>query len=348
MRNAFIENKTSIATYLIVWCLLIINHALVLNIIAGLEIENAAIDSMVYNFLFMILALSLWYPSIYLSIEKNKIWKTLTNHAAGGIITSIIWIYAGYFILSRMIKEDAYLTFLEDSLIWRFNIGMIFYVITVVFYYMTFYYKGYREKSQQESELKALIKESELKSLKYQINPHFIFNSLNSISSLTISDPGRARDMTIKLSTFLRKTLSTNNKQMTPLFDEIHNSRIYMEIERIRFEDNLDYKEFVEDGCSNIEIPSMLLQPLFENAIKHGVYESTGKVEIVLSCKIENDYLKITLQNNFDPEGVSRKGEGIGLQNIKNRLKLIYNQDNLITFDKLENLFTVNIYIPLN
>lgn len=348
MKNAFIENRASITAYLAVWCLLIINHTVVLNQLAGLRIDNAVIDAIIYNVLFMLLALSLWYPSIYLSLDNNKIWKTLVNHVAGGVITSIIWIYAGYFVLSQVVKNEDYLSFLENSLVWRFNLGLIFYVITIVFYYMTFYYKGYREKSHQEAELQSLIKESELKTLKYQINPHFIFNSLNSISSLTLSDPDKARDMTIKLSSFLRKTLSTNNKQMTPLFDEVHNSRLYMDIEKIRFEDSLEYKELIEEGCGNIEIPAMLLQPLFENAIKHGVYESTEKIEIIFSCKKEKDYLKITLQNNFDPEGVSRKGEGIGLQNIKNRLKLIYNQDNLITSDKLENLFTVNIYIPLD
>ena len=239
-----------------------------------------------------------------------------------------------------------YKQFLEDSLIWRFNLGIIFYVIIIVIYYMAFYYKGFREKTAQEIQLKSLIKDSELKSLKYQLNPHFVFNSLNSISSLTISDPAKAREMTIKLSSFLRKTLSYNDKQMTPLKYEIENSRLYMDIEKIRFGDNLGFEEELNDECRKVEIPSMLLQPLFENAIKHGVYESTEKINIRLTCKKENQYLKITLQNNFDPEGVSRKGEGIGLKNIKERLRLIYNQDNLITFDKLENLFTVNIYIP--
>ncbi len=348
MKNAFVENRISITTYLTVWLLIIFNQAVVLYFIGGLEVENSIYDAVVYNGIFMILALSLWYPSIYISLDNSKIWRTLSNHVAGGVITSIIWIYSGYFVLSNLITDETYLNFLENSLIWRFNLGIVFYAVTVVFYYMMFYYQGYREKSQQESDMKALIKESELKTLKYQINPHFIFNSLNSISSLTISDPAKAREMTIKLSSFMRKTLSTNNKQMTPLFDELHNSRLYMEIEKIRFEDNLEFEEHIENGCGSVVIPSMLLQPLFENAIKHGVYESIEKITIVFTCKKEKEYMKLTLQNNFDPEGVSRKGEGIGLQNIKNRLKLMYNQDNLITFDKLENLFTVNIYIPLD
>ena len=91
----------------------------------------------------------------------------------------------------------------------------------------------------------------------------------------------------------------------------------------------------------------MILQPLFENAIKHGVYESLEKVTIRLLCGMEKEYFKIIVENNFDPEAVPRKGEGIGIKNIKNRLKLIYNQDNLVKVEKLNNLFIVNLYIPV-
>lgn len=346
MRHPFIQNTSSIITYLIAWLLITLNHIMVLNLLLNVRFDYAVFDAIVHNVLFMILGLSLWYPSIYLSIDKNKILKTISNHVAGGIITTIIWVYSGYFILSQTIDDKNYLSFLNNAVYWRGNIGLMFYLVTVVFYYVAYYYKGFKEKAQNEAELKSLVKEAELKTLKYQINPHFIFNSLNSISSLTITNPDKAREMTIKLSSFMRKTLSGNESQMTRLKDEVDNSRLYMEIEKIRFEDKLEYVEFFDEDCRKINVPNMILQPLFENAIKHGVYESTEKITISFACKKENGYLKISLQNNFDPEGVSRKGEGIGLKNIKNRLKLIYNEDNLLTSDKLENLFTVNIYIP--
>jgi two-component system LytT family sensor kinase len=347
MQNPFIENRVSILAYLIVWALLTLNHIIVLVFMVKLDSTTAFYEAITYNISFMIIALALWYPSIYLSVDKNKFWKTLINHTAGGIITSIIWIYTGFFILSNSIDDTNYLSFLNDSLIWRFNIGLIFYAITVIFYYVAYYYKGYKEKARQESELKALVKDAELKKLKYQINPHFIFNSLNSISSLTISDADKAREMIIKLSNFMRRTLSKNENQMIALRDEISNSSLYMEIEKIRFGDGIEFIENISDDCKGIQIPSMILQPLFENAIKHGVYESMEKITIKLSCRKDEKYFVITLQNNFDPDGISRKGEGIGIQNIKSRLKLIYNQDNLITHDILNNIFTVNVYIPL-
>jgi LytS/YehU family sensor histidine kinase len=96
-----------------------------------------------------------------------------------------------------------------------------------------------------------------------------------------------------------------------------------------------------------MEVPNMILQPLFENAIKHGVYESLNLVKINLSCKREGDYLKITVANNYDKDAAPRKGEGIGLKNIRNRLQLIYNQDNLLRVNKADGKFSVDIFIPL-
>jgi LytS/YehU family sensor histidine kinase len=87
---------------------------------------------------------------------------------------------------------------------------------------------------------------------------------------------------------------------------------------------------------------------LFENAIKHGVYESLEKVIIKVKCLRENNYLKVTVENNFDEDGHTKKGKGIGLQNIKNRLSLIYNQDNLLAVEKKKNLFIVSVFIPLD
>ncbi|MDZ7765092.1 MAG: histidine kinase [Melioribacteraceae bacterium] len=236
---------------------------------------------------------------------------------------------------------------MNSSIIWRIVIGLLFYTILVAVNYLMIYYNNFREKLEQESELNTLVKEAELRTLKYQINPHFIFNSLNSISSLTISNPDKAREMTINLSIFLRGTLSRNETQTTKLADEIKNVKLYLSIERVRFEGKFELLEELSDECSNVEVPNMILQPLFENAIKHGVYESLDLVTINLICRREKDYLRITVSNNYDKESASRKGEGIGLQNIRNRLQLIYNRDNLLRVKRTENEFIVDVFIPL-
>lgn len=347
MSNPFIKNVKIFSIYLLIWVFVSLIHNVVIVFLLNVKIEQAFIESIVFNTLYFLLGISLWYTVSYNTLENYTPIKIFVNHAAAAIITSGIWVVAGYYILSSIFDDDLkYKTFLFNSGIWRFIIGIFFYSIIVAVDYVIIYYNNFQQKLFKESELNTLVKEAELKSLKYQINPHFIFNSLNSISSLTLSDPDKARDMTIKLSSFLRSTLSKNEKQKSKLIEEINNGKLYLDIEKVRFADKFEFHEELDTECTDLEIPSMILQPLFENAIKHGVYESLDKVIIKLKCKPENEYLKIIVENNFDPEAVPRKGEGIGIKNIQNRLKLIYNQDNLVTVEKLSNTFRVNIFIP--
>ena len=106
--------------------------------------------------------------------------------------------------------------------------------------------------------------------------------------------------------------------------------------------------EEIEEECCNLEVPSMILQPVFENAIKHGVYESIDPVDLKFKCEEADDYMKITISNNYDEEAVPHKGEGIGISNIQSRLRMIYNQDNLLKFSKKDGIFTVTIFIPIS
>jgi two-component system, LytTR family, sensor kinase len=348
MANPFIKNSKIFSVYIFVWVILALAHILILKIVLGVDLEIAAVESVIFNTLFFFIGLSLWYPTKFISFETNTSSRILVNHFGAAVITSGFWVISGYFLLSRIYSDSqTYISFLEDSLFWRFLIGILFYSVFVSINYVTIYYTNFQEKQLKEAELRTLVKESEIRSLKYQINPHFIFNSLNSISSLTLSDPKRAQEMTIKLSSFLRNTLSKNEKQKNRLEEEIKNVRLYLDIEKIRFGENVNYVENLSEACLKTEVPSMILQPLFENAIKHGVYESINQVTIEIKCEKVEEYLKIIVLNNFDPEAVSNKGEGIGLRNISNRLKLMYNQDNLLTIKKENNSFKAEILIPL-
>jgi LytS/YehU family sensor histidine kinase len=162
-------------------------------------------------------------------------------------------------------------------------------------------------------------------------------------------NPARAQDMIIKLSDFMRYSLSQADHTMTTLKKEIENSVRYLEIEKVRFGQKLMYQIICEDITSLDKlIPIMLLQPLYENAVKHGVYESTQQVSIITKVVLINDELHISIKNDFDPEAFSRRGEGIGLKNINDRLKLIYHNNQLLTVIKNENTFEVKLIIPQN
>jgi LytS/YehU family sensor histidine kinase len=246
-----------------------------------------------------------------------------------------------------MASSDSYDKFFKDSLLWRSLIGILFYFVMISLYYLIIYYQNFHQKLMRESELKSLIKEAELKTLKFQINPHFIFNSLNSINALIHSSPEKAGKMTVMLGDFLRSTLSKNEEPMIYLSEELRRARLYLNIEKVRFGEKINYVEEVDHSCMDIKVPTMILQPLFENAVKHGVYESIEPVTIKLICNKQNDFVTLILENDFDSNAVTKKGEGIGLENIRARMQKVYNQNNLFVAEKESGVFKAILYIPV-
>jgi sensor histidine kinase YesM len=345
--NPILKSFKNFNIYLLCWLILALINFLLLYFGTDIKAGTAVADSFIFTILLGGLGLSLWYPARYIPLEQNKISKVLISHFIGAVITAVLWILIGtYFMLGIIGFTDNYETFIYTTLPWRFLIGILFYALITSFYYMIIYYTGFNERMIKEVELKNLVTEAELKSLKFQINPHFVFNSLNSISALTEIDPGKAKSMILKLADFLRFTLSTNDREKNKLSEELKNIRLYLDIEKVRFEDKFEYKEEIEEGCENVEVPNMLLQPLFENVIKHAVYETLDKVVLTLKCKRKDEFLRITIENDFDETASPQRGTGVGLNNIYERLKLIYHMDNLMDVKKEKGKFSATLFIP--
>ncbi|MBU2507814.1 MAG: histidine kinase [Bacteroidetes bacterium] len=345
MKNPYLKGKDIFSGYTAAWILIALTQASVFYFFLEIDLDKSVIDSIISNCIFFLIGIGLWFPSKFISFEESSTLKILVNHLTAALVTSVIWVALTYLIMKQMFP--LYETTLMSSLLWRFFLGILYYLLLTALNYVMIYYNNFQNKILEESELRALVKEAELKTLKYQINPHFIFNSLNSISSLTLSNPSKAQEMTILLSSFLRNTLSKNLKEKNLLSEEIENLKLYLNIEKIRFEDKFDFICDINKECGEVPVPNMILQPILENALKHGVYESVKKVQIRLNCTKGKEYLIIAAENNYDKDALPRKGEGIGLINIKNRLRLIYNQDNLLTTEKKEGSFIAKLYIPL-
>lgn len=345
--NPILKSAKNVLFYVLFIVIIANLYANLISFDSKVSVTITIVDAVVFNLLIGLLGFSFWYSSVYLSIENNKISKVILTHFGGGILISIVWMVIGYFIVISIVTDtELFDIFFVDTLKSRFIIGILYYFLMTAFYYIVIYYSGFQERVIKETELKNLVTEAELRSLKFQINPHFIFNSLNSMSALTEIDPKKAKQMIIKLADFLRYTLANNDRQKNTLIEELKNIKLYLDIEKIRFEEKFEYIEELHEECGKTEIPSMILQPLFENAIKHAVYETLDTVRIKLTCIRQDDFLKITLCNNFEGES-HKKGAGVGLKNIKDRLKLIYQQDNLMEVKKENSKFTVNIFIPL-
>ena len=345
--NPILKSPKSILLYLLFVLAIAVLYVNLISLEGKASFTILLVDAIAFNLLIAALGLSFWYSSVYLSIENNRITKIIFTHFGGGLLISVVWLVLGYFVVISIVNDtESFGDFFIKTIKSRFIIGILYYFLLTAFYYVVIYYSDFQERTLKETELKNLVTEAELRSLKFQINPHFIFNSLNSMSALTEIDPKKAKQMIIKLADFLRYTLANNDRQKNTLNEELKNIKLYLDIEKIRFDDKFVYVEELHEECGKTEIPSMILQPLFENAIKHAVYETLDSVTIKLTCTKQDDFLKITLCNNF--EGAShKKGAGVGLKNIKDRLSLIYHQDNLMEIKKESDKFIVNIFIPL-
>lgn len=334
--------------YAAIWLIIIIIQSLFIVKFANFDWIYALTDSLVHCTIFGFLGIIIWYAFRYNEPDANW-YQVLVYHFTAGTVIIGLWIFMSFYILWLFIGQHPNYYLYNESLPWRVIMGIVFYSVLTLVYYLVVYYQSLQDRIVNEAKLQTMVQEAQLNMLKSQINPHFLFNSLNSISSLTITNPDKAREMLIKLSDFLRYSISTGQQVFTLLKAELENIERYLEIEKTRFGSKLNYINNNAQECLECKIPGMILQPLFENAIKHGVYECTETVTINANCNVQSHFLKITIVNNFDPEAiVSKKGASLGLKNIRERLKLIYKSDQLLQTNVNNNIFTATLFIPQN
>ena len=191
-----------------------------------------------------------------------------------------------------------------------------------------------------------MAKEAELYHLKQQLQPHFLFNSLNSINALVKNQPEKAREMVLNLAEFLRGTIKKDDQKWVSIGEEVEYLDLFLEIEKIRFGHRLKVEIQVDTVAKEMKIPQLLVQPLLENAIKHGLYGMTGEVIISIAFVGDGQYLKTTITNPFDPESAPTKGAGFGLEVVKRRLYLLFGRNDLLETHQSENKFKVSLKIP--
>jgi len=308
MKHPVFYNSKSLGIYMAAWTLIATIQVAFLYFYYIPNLGLAIGDSMVFNMIFAGLGLAIWYPVYFTRPDKHRVINLTINHITSLILVLLIWASLGFFILNKAIPDETYKVFLKDSVPWRIVSGIFLYFILVLVYYLIQYYNDLNERQMLQARLITSLKEAELNLLKSQINPHFLFNSLNSISSLIITDAEKAREMIIKLSDFLRYTISRETDKYADLKTEIANIKRYLEIEKIRFGKKLQYEFHIYEACEKVKLPLMILQPLYENAIKHGVYESSEPILINTRCEKKDGFMEIHIHNNFEAGPAARKG----------------------------------------
>ena len=347
MKHPVLTNGARLIIWWLVWLLLTLGQLLLYYYAYGKLVSVFIAGDSISMIIYSGIALSLWYPFRYFNAGEARPVAIISNLLAGGTIAIGLWILTTKLLFTAILpRVSDFANYWSITFPYRIFAGAFIYGLIVLAYYLFVSLYNLSEKNVKEARLEALIKETELKMLRSQINPHFLFNSLNSVSSLTITDPDRAREMVIKLSEFMRYALSKKDEQPVSLRSELENLRLYLDIEKVRFGDKLNTEENIEEKCLDIKMPVMILQPLFENAIKHGVYESTEIVYIKTSVSCDDGYLRIIISNTYDPAPSSVKGTGTGLRNVSRRLALFYGNKASINSVKENGMYTVTLFIP--
>ena len=342
-----ILSKTSLRYYVLVWVVIFLVHWTILYFGQSFPLIVSLLDSFTHNALFALLAIGLWYVVTFASLNKDEL-GLIAMHSGAALITILVWYNVSNLILRISLNNAVYEQFLIETSVVRWIIGLMYYCITCLIFYLIRYYQDRQERVKHELELQTLLKDAELRMLKSQINPHFIFNSLNSINALTVAEPTSAQEMVVKLSEFLRYSLGKDSAEMNTLEEEIKNVSLYLDIEKVRFGERLQFEKQISEGSHHVKVPNLILQPLMENAIKYGIYDTLEPVTIQLSAQHQESFLEISVLNSFDPEAVKSKGEGIGLMNIQKRMKLVYGQANLVKIRQTDSEFCVSLLVPLN
>lgn len=335
--------------YMTAWAVIIIAHALVLIYGYSISARAAIIDSLFCNLLLAGLGFSLWWAIQYINPKTQGVVGTVISFAVIVLFGSyVVNVVCGSVLHTVFTSEATYLQFAKDSRPWRLVTSSLYLSIIILVYYLLKHSFSLTQKEKEEAQLQTLLKQSELEALKFQINPHFIFNSLNSISSLTLSEPDKAREMVIKLSEFLRGSLGQGKSEMHTLEEELEQMHLYLDIEKVRFEERLNLSLAALPEVMTARVPNMILQPLYENAIKYGVYEQLKTVDIRTHCYFEDSRLVVKVSNSYDSTCKPQKGKGIGLNNVRSRLELIYGFPDLVTIQREKDLFCIKLEIPQN
>jgi two-component system, LytTR family, sensor histidine kinase AlgZ len=304
-------------------------------------VESAAV-SLALTIVMAAVCLVPWYVCRLLPLRSGKICQAVVGH-----LVTVIWVSAIVIAVLGVIVVG--LTRIFPGLKDRFASAIPAVAVLILFTYLlsvSVHYLVLAVESSRQAEV--LSREAELKALKAQINPHFLFNSLNSISALTTADPSRAREMCIRLSDFLRTSLRLGERGSVPFFEELALTRTYLDVERVRFGDRLRVRQEFDRECDQCEVPSLLVQPLVENAIKHGIATLIEGGEITMSGTRSSHALRFIVENPFDPEATAPEKNGFGLINVRNRLQARYGNAATLDIHVEGDRYRVMVTLPLD
>ncbi|HTQ53907.1 MAG TPA: histidine kinase [Bryobacteraceae bacterium] len=347
--HPLLVSGAALAIYLAGWVPLAALLIYVLEASGNLGWEASAAIVIPACTVYAFVCLSPWYVVRMTPLRASTVTRILASNfgaAIGGSILLLAIARGMAVLLSQFSPFHAVDARFRPHVPLFFGMGVLLYLLSAGMHYALASAEESKEALSREMQAMVTARDAELKALKAQINPHFLFNSLNSISALTAVDAARAREMCVMLSDFLRRSLRMGERESVPLREELALAQNYLGVEKVRFGGRLRVAQEVGEGCAESLVPPLLLQPLVENAVKHGIASMVegGAVELK-AWRVENA-LHLRVENPFDPEGSTARKNGLGLEIVKRRLLARYGDRADMAIQSEQNRYRVEILLP--
>jgi sensor histidine kinase YesM len=298
----------------------------------------------------MVICLSSWHLCRWMPIREDRAAQITGAVLVSATAAAGLWVAVSR-ALATLVVNTTDFSALEEKMLrnenWLWAMGALLYLIAVTLHYLLVEVETAREAKNREVQMAMLAREAELRALREQIRPHFLFNSLNSISALTTVDRARAREMCVRLADFLRTSLSVGEQRLIPLSQELAIVRDYLSIEQVRFS-GMEIEEKVELAATALLVPPLILQPLVENAVKHGIAQSIGGGTIRIEAAVGENDLRIAITNTYDDASPQKAGTRTGLGNVRKRLAAIYGAAARMDVHAAGGVFRVEILLLRN
>lgn len=294
-------------------------------------------------------SLSCWYLVQVLPVNETPLVRLTTTWIGAGLFLLAIWVAAalGWARLLRatvpQALDDEVAYGLAPLLLFSGAVGLL---VAVLGHYMLVAFERFTLAERSELEMRVLARESELKSLRGQLDPHFLFNSLNSVAALIGTDAPAARRMCFLMAGFFRKSLALGGKQALSMAEELSLAETFLAIEEVRFGERLRKRFEVEEDVLTLSVPPLVLQPLVENAVHHGIAHLLEGGEVVVTAKRRDSLLEIVVENPCDPDRPPSRGAGVGLANVRSRIDALFGHRASVDVTAGTNSFRVAILLP--
>jgi hypothetical protein len=345
--HPILTERRRLVAYLVLWQL--VGLLLTLGLPQEASWFGAAAFFLPLAAIYAFVSLSAWYLCRAFPLHTGSPKRlALLAYVAAGMVASLIWVVSGLGwgrLLGRFGFDDVRML-AEGLRALLFVLGVLLYWLAAAAHYLLIAVQASRDAETRAIELDLLAREAELRALRAQIDPHFIFNSLHSISALTSSDPAAARRMCLLLAEFLRDTLRLGSNHRIPLADELALAERFLAIEQVRLGTRLRITSETDPQARPCLVPPLLLQPLVENAVVHGVAQLVDGGTIRLVARREGETLTITLENPCDPERLRTRGVGLGLELLRKRLVAQYGAGDAVLAQERDGAFRVEVRVP--